>query len=442
MPARIRGLVLTVGGTPQPLLHSIGRAQPSRIALVHSQGTAGQADQVESVARPNLPDATQWRRYAIDHPDELQDCFCRVQEAVRDLRAAGLRPGEIAIDFTGGTKAMSAAAVLAAAQEGCRFIYVSGERRTKEGVGTVENGAETLVHPGNPWEVMEEPTIRRALGFADQFLWPAAIGEVEVILGRCRDRDKGMFGLLKDILGGLARWDAFDHVAAWKMLGGEVGDGEGAKPCSGAARKPAELKHLARATEHVLLQRFAVEVSRRLGALTRVCKALDRQPDRPPDPLIIDLVANADRRARQGLLDEAILRLYRALELQADRTMRRRFGYGADAVPVGDLPPALANGSGVYLCKGGCTCRLGLDAAYRFLEEKGDALGTAYRALGESLDIQSRNRSWLIHGQGHATRRQFESFRSSVVGLFDLSAALPCVQWSPILSTGAAADRG
>ena len=431
-------LILTVGGTPDPLIESLRRIRPPRAVLLHTAQTADVAGRVRGAVASDLPDLCMDMRQVKD-AETLQACYEALCMALNALRDEGVPTTRVWVDFTGGTKAMSAGAVLAAAEQGCRFVYVSGFKRNKEGKGVVECGTETVLREDNPWDVLEAVAVREALRAADRGLWPEALERADRILERCGEARRDMFEKWRAAVQALSLWDAFRHDEAWKALGGRMAPRDGkAGPLQPSASPslPGILASLARTAEHPLLVRFAEELQRRLGALAAVCRALGEQPKSGPDPLIVDLVANADRRAKQGMLDEAYLRLYRALELMADRTLRRVAGYGTDAVPDDDLPEDLRATRGVYGDSGCGTCRLGLDAAYRLLAHRGEALGKRYLERAERLDISGRNESWLIHGSGHATQKQYDAFRRELGDFLAIDDAVEAMQWRAFLDEG------
>ena len=84
------------------------------------------------MVREEIPTAApEIRTVLVTDPTDLIACHQAVVQGLRMLRDDyGLTRDEIRIDFTGGTKAMAAAAVLAAAPDGYQFIYVSGQQRT------------------------------------------------------------------------------------------------------------------------------------------------------------------------------------------------------------------------------------------------------------------------------------------------------------------------
>lgn len=135
---------------------------------------------------------------------------------VRQVLGKGYSPEEIVVDFTSGTKAMSAALVVAAlAEEVGAVSYVSGERG--EG-GRVVSGTERI-NSFEPHLMLAEGKLRRAEEFFNIYQYAGCLkilAEVKSrsLLGEIRER--------ADLLAGLAEayqaWDHFDHRAGGEKL--------------------------------------------------------------------------------------------------------------------------------------------------------------------------------------------------------------------------------
>ncbi|HFB98677.1 MAG TPA: hypothetical protein ENJ62_06015, partial [Bryobacterales bacterium] len=74
--------------------------------------------------------------------DDADACFAHYDRVLAQLIESGVKPEEIVVDFTRGTKAMSAALVLAAAGRGVpQLRYITGKRDAR---GTVLPGEEQV----------------------------------------------------------------------------------------------------------------------------------------------------------------------------------------------------------------------------------------------------------------------------------------------------------
>ena len=154
-------LIVTVGGSFQPIVTAIRTLSPDRVVFLCSDGDKGSKFQVigegnpcevrrgaEVVERlPNIPtqvglgDRFQPERdvVLIQNPDDLSECYRLTTELVRTLQQSS--DYEIVADYTGGTKTMSAALVLAAVDCDIPLYITTGT--TRENLVRFERGEST-----------------------------------------------------------------------------------------------------------------------------------------------------------------------------------------------------------------------------------------------------------------------------------------------------------
>jgi CRISPR-associated protein (Cas_Cas02710) len=126
-------LLVTIGGSFQPIVTAIRSLQPDRVIFIASDGEKGSKSQVigqgtpcevrrgaEVIERlPNIPtqvglgDRFQAERdlILVQNPDDLGECYSKIQAFIRNLQQESSH--EIMADYTGGTKTLSAALVMA-----------------------------------------------------------------------------------------------------------------------------------------------------------------------------------------------------------------------------------------------------------------------------------------------------------------------------------------
>jgi hypothetical protein len=147
-------LLVTVGGSHQPIVTSIASQNPDRVVFICSVGVNGSEVQVVGAGKPcevrkgadvveqlpNIPtqvglgDRFDPSRdlVRLTNLDDLSDCYGRIREALRSLRLE-LPDAVITADYTGGTKTMSAALVMAAVDLEVPLMLTTAKRfRVKE----------------------------------------------------------------------------------------------------------------------------------------------------------------------------------------------------------------------------------------------------------------------------------------------------------------------
>ncbi len=375
-------LVVTVGGSRDPVLHAIRTHRPTRVAFICSPDSRSIADHVLSTLEPEgirpHPDFIE-----LSRPEQLGPCYAEIRNRLEEiLRSLRISPDEVLVDYTGGLKTMSAALVLAAVERFHHFTYVSGERRDRGGVGTVIPGSERVVLQPNPWEQLAIRDVERARDLWDHL----AFEEAERVLRSAAERLRGprrRFEAMATIAEALAARHRLDFRDAKVKLGPlqrdvpNLYDGEEERP----------------------------EIRELLGFVKSSHELMERLSSHTPGSLLAEILDNVIRTARQHRWEDAAARLYRAMELQAQVWLEMASG-GAirnGRVKVDRLPAALQGRS--YVRQEGNEVRFSLESALRAAADLGwepakrladdIALGDRSRLRGAT---EKRNTSILAHG--------------------------------------------
>lgn len=388
-------LICTVGGTPEPLVQTLLHWRPSAVRFIVSGQTCPQVDTIlNSFAEQegkSLPLGC-YDFVDIDDPENFRTIVAALRPlaaVVRNWLGRG-RAYEVAVDFTGGTKCMSGALALVARRWRCRFSYVGGHRRSKEGVGVVESGAEHVVLFANPWDALGYQAVEDAVAVFNRGGYAAAAALLDRARTAAADPAvKRELSTLKAVIDGYAAWDRFDHENARKSF-------------DDALKNRNDLAAI-----------FPHDGSSLIDRIDRHCKHVARlaAQEKPDASWVEDLLRNAERRAAELRFDDAVARLYRAFEALAQVRLRERHGLDdTKGVSLEALPDALrAEWRG--RAKDGRVL-LGLRDAYRLLRHLDDALGADFAKAGLDDDKRSplvaRNQSILAHG--------FQSVRNGTYG--------------------------
>jgi CRISPR-associated protein (TIGR02710 family) len=397
-------LVLTVGGSPQPLRSAIESRTWDRVVFIVSEGETSSRAMVED---PEILYDRQSgeRGPGLKHlencpkdigltevpPDDLDRALALMDGVIE----AELRRGAgLTADYTGGTKTMTAALVLAAsAQEGVRLQFMAGQRRD---LVRVQAGTERPVKmPGhllglaNLFALARAEVKRRAYGAALVVVqtiskaMPGSGGDRAKAPQSWRSRAESW----REWLTVLDAWDRFDVSGAWDQLRRAK---EGRAPWAAA---------------------FPQAGAERLKALA------EERKDGAGPLLCEDLWLNAQRRAGLCLYDDAIARLYRLAEAAVQARLRLCHGIAdTGAVPVGRLPPPLRATCKVKRSRTGEeVAELPLFRALELLAhlDPADLIVAAWPRDGTCFatpDWQAaRNRSILAHGFRPATRDDWKA---------------------------------
>ncbi|MBW4615244.1 MAG: hypothetical protein KME21_18605 [Desmonostoc vinosum HA7617-LM4] len=154
-------LLATVGGSFQPIVTSIRSLKPDRVIFIASDGEKGSKSQVigegtpcevrrgtEVIEKlPNIPTQVELGEnfqsdrdlILIQNPDDLAECYHLPYKYICQLQENS--DNEIFADYTGGTKTLSAALVLAAVDCGIPLYLTIAA--TRENLVRVERGEIT-----------------------------------------------------------------------------------------------------------------------------------------------------------------------------------------------------------------------------------------------------------------------------------------------------------
>jgi len=367
MPTNHKAVVLTVGtGTKgqeeetllQPILNSVKAGAPwEQIYLLASQDSRKWAkileerliEQEYKVQRETLPENTT--------QDDVDACFDVFDRALAKLLKS-FHPSEVVFDYTRGTKAMSSAAVLAATRRGIGVLrYVTAPQSRKDVHGRAKT-AHTIFHDGGTALV----TAARALDTARQFMIAGNYAATVELLAP--DTVKNWSRSHKAIARALSYyanfylcWDSLDYAEASKIASQlERYNPAPGQPWENLAPNPTQfqwvrdLKDAKSATANT--------PKKRLPILWHVAA---------------DLLANAERRMKDGLLELAFLLTYRATEIALHAALCET-----------GTEPANCN----------------LEQALDLLEDQklAQAIYPLVREKQAPLHRDNRNKSLLIHG--------------------------------------------
>lgn len=231
-------LLITVGGSPAPILTAIESLQPDRTIFICSDGPRGSLSQIvgegapceirrgaEVVDRqPNIP--TQLNlgdRFnpdtdlvPLDNPDDLADCYRRIAAKIKALQQEN-PSSELYADYTGGTKTMSLSLGMAALDYGVALYLTTNA--TRENLIRVERGQSTERAPTTLLTV--ERILNQDLPrFLQDFNYSGAIATLQGLLQSLElpADQKRHIRQLRDIYAGFEAWDRFDHLEAWDLL--------------------------------------------------------------------------------------------------------------------------------------------------------------------------------------------------------------------------------
>ena len=410
-------LFITVGGSHQPIVTSITSQKPDRIVFVCSDGARGSKSQIIGEGKPcevrkgsdviealpNIPtqlglgDRFKVERdlVLIQEPDNLSECYNRINQKIREVKQE-IPSAEIVADYTGGTKTMSVA--LATAALDAEIILFLTTSTTRQNLIKVESGERT--RKAAVTGVVVTRTVEKALPvYLQNYNYTAAIADLqnliqstELVPEQSRQIDE-----LLDQCEGFDAWDRFDHRVALSRL----------QPYM----KQANIHPYGLFLKKVIASR---------GQLDTKFNASEGITGHGYE-VVEDLLLNADRRASQKRYDDAVGRLYRAIELLEQMRLFKYCGILTGDVDVAKLP---ANLQPEYEARRTSNSKkklqLALFQSYDLLSKlDNDPLGELFLVYKERINhcLEIRNHSLFAHGFQPINEVGYKEF-NKIIGEF------------------------
>lgn len=302
-----KALICTVGTTidtrndiVDALIEEIGQVKPALVLFLVSRESHPNA---QKIARGSGLTTQACEYVELSSPHNLNEIFRKTNEAIRSLQARGYTSHDISVNYTSGTKVMGGGAVLSAVFNQChelRYIYqgsAEGERLIKTHPEAVFAYRDLWLGRQLTFEMCFQSAVDRLARVDSSLLSQYDVRALEAIRGAAL---------------AYLNWDNFHYREFLDTLAGVPTDME---PVREFVVEPAVvemLQQLAHATE-----------ARRYSPL-----------------VFADMINNAQRRRIEGKLDDAVARIYRAMEMLAQWVLSRH-EIDTDDVDTRRIPPPL-----------------------------------------------------------------------------------------------------
>lgn len=415
-------LLVTVGGSHEPIVTTIGALQPDRVIFICSDGARGSQSQIVGEGTPcevrkgsevtnrlpNIPTQTKLGdRFEpardlilLQDPDDLAECYGKISSALQTLQQSC--PGAIfKADYTGGTKSMSVGLAMVSIDYQVELFLTSGNRTDLIRVQRGEMTTKTSIAP-----VLIQRTIDRFLPMVlQQYNYPAAIGELTELV-RSMDVPKDLLPKIRSLSNlckGLDAWDRFDHLEAIAFL----------LPYANLK----QIQPLVMSLKRVIYSRSAIDADFQFAANEGI---LGHGYE-----IVQDLLLNAQRRAVQHRYDDAVGRLYRALELLVQVRLWKTYELKTGDLDIFKLPEALRPSYQTKHDKGKVTIAL-CDSYELLVKLNNDPLGQLYKQQRSYLleALKLRNRSLFAHGFQPIDRANYQHMSDTIGGFIAAGIAL------------------
>jgi CRISPR-associated protein (TIGR02710 family) len=293
----------------------------------------------------------------------------------------GYTSKNIVVDYTSGTKSMSAALVSAGiAAEVSLISYTYGERG--EG-GRVKAGSEKVTSLSTNL-FRTEKKISEAIILFNKNLFDAACALISSFDDIPHPDYKDKIKFLLQLSKALSKWDKFDFNSAFEIL------------------------------NRIMKDEKLLNEAHRLGVgINKLTQAANKLKEKKSDEYkVIELIANAIRRGNEGKYDDAVARLYRALEMIGQIEFIKEFNCETSDVNIDNILFDFRDEiKSKYFDPIDRKTKLPLFAAFDLLKRINNKTGVLFNDNIEEINkfLQLRNNSILAHGNVPLDERKYDN---------------------------------
>lgn len=412
-------LVITIGGSCAPIVTSINQNEPNIIHFICSDDADRKGsyitvngegnvcgdnpqklDKSNILKQVNIPLDQEGKIYFIHKIQQFDDfnaCYGHCFKLILDIQREH-PDAEIIADYTGGTKSMSAG--LAAISLDFKDITLCVMKGIRLNLVKVQNGTESIRLTQTNIAFLNRQ-IELASQQMEKFDFDGAISILEDCLkvSNIPDVTHDKIQMMLIFSKAYLAWDRFDHIEAWNML-------------------YCKKKYAVEATkflESVIWSRRQFDEIFERDDLVGFSKS----PKGCGYELVDDLLLNAERKAKQARYDDAVGRLYRALELLVQVRLKLCYEINTGDVDLDKLPDNLRLEYEDKKSPKDNKIRLGLQESYDLLCKinSADELGRIYPSIEKKLlnCLSTRNNSLFAHGMSPISKQQYDEFHNIFV---------------------------
>lgn len=202
--------VISVGTSYEPIVLNIKLFSPKRILFLYTEQTE---KTLNKIARYCMLEPDTYEKRKVSETDPL-DIYREIKRYYLEWK----KPEKMYIDFTGGTKAMSAAAAMAGALIDIQLVYV-GTNDYLTDFRKPNPGSETLFYINNPLAIFGDLEIEKAFTLFERHNYAGAQEKLAVLKESIPDpnirQQLNFVFLLAKVY---EAWDALDFIPAYDNI--------------------------------------------------------------------------------------------------------------------------------------------------------------------------------------------------------------------------------
>lgn len=369
------------------LYYTIGKIHPNHVVFFASEKSKETIGYIEELFRKDddefIPDED-YQIVTISAIDDLNTCFETYESKIWEFDYLSDKDYQIIMDYTSGTRTMSAAMASCGMFYSKDLISVVGDRTT----GEVSMGTEILNYQ-NLYKIYDKFALMRIRNNFNANRFMACIEILNYIVDLAIHKES-----LMHLCKAYYSWDNMDFEDAYDNL-----------------RKVQ--------TNDIEFTEIRDDIKFNLKALGNIVNS--RSQNLRNCYILASLINNSIRRSEEFKYDDSIARLYRSFELIAQIELGK-YGLNSSDIDVSML--SKNNVSDEFIQELERTredgkIRIGLEKDFMLLNELGNDLGKYYIENNSKIKnlTQKRNHSILAHGLDSLSKNDFDEFLEIVLNL-------------------------
>lgn len=358
------GLFFSVKDSNPDILILVGSSKSFQTTLPHLKNLIN-AENINLEIVENL----------IEEVNDLENLHFQYSDIIKKLLKQGYSLNKICVDYTSGTKAMSAALVSAAIENKVGSLsYVYGDRGDG---GRVKSGTERR-NSFSPNKFYSKNIFDKAVELFNIYRFNSCIELLEK--HEFHPEYQGKSELLIKLSKMFDAWDKFNFSYAWDI---------------------SNNIHVEKLKEFDLKNRFEIYYKPFLLKLKEKNLSYEK---------IFELIQNSGRRAKEGKYDDAVARLYRTLEMIGQIEFEKVFNCSTSDVKIENIPTEFTDEIKTkYVDSEDNKIKLPLRATFDLLNKNNNNLGRKFFENFERIKkvLNLRNYSILAHGSNTLNEKEF-----------------------------------
>lgn len=371
----------------QKLYYTINKIRPDKVIFFASDKSKGTVEYIEELFQKDNDEFILDEDYQIviiNAIDDLNTCFEAYESKIWELDYEDDGDYDIIMDYTSGTKTMSAAMASCGMFYSKDLISVGGDRST----GEVSRGTE-IINYQNIYKIYDKFALMRTRNNFNANRFRACIDILNYIIDLNIHKDS-----LMHLCKAYYAWDNMDFEDAYDHL------------------RKVNLNQ-------VEFMEVKNDIKFNLKALGNIINS--KSVNLKNCYILASLINNSIRRSEEFKYDDAIARLYRSFELIAQIELTK-YNIKSSDIDVSVLKQN--NVSDEFIMDLEKTredgkIRIGLEKDFMLLNELGNDLGKYYVDNESKIKnlTRKRNNSILAHGLDSLTQNDFDEFLDIVLNL-------------------------